>query len=276
MHMPFLRLKSFRVVAILAVRNEQHYMRRCLQHLHEQGVAACIIDNDSTDATREIIADFENCATVIRYIHHPYPGYYDWENLLCLKQQVANETQADWFMHLDADEIPESPFPGKTLAQAIRLVDRKGYNAINFNEFVFVPASDDEHWEDLDYVEGMKHYYYFSPRPQRLVRAWKNQPHPIDIAESGGHEVQFDGRRIYPQSFALRHYIALSRAYLITKYTLRDYAQNELDRGWHHNRIGITPELVHLPRPEELKTYRNDRMWDTSSPWTEHFFTPRP
>jgi glycosyltransferase involved in cell wall biosynthesis len=268
--------KSFRVVAILAVRNEQHYVRRCLQHLTEQNIAVCLIDNDSTDATREIVAEFEKRSTVIRYIQHPYPGYYDWENLLRLKQHIATEIQADWFIHLDADEIPESPLAGKTLAQAIRFVDRQGYNAINFNEFVFIPTNNHENWENRDYVEGMKKYYFFAPRPQRLVRAWKKQDVPVDIAQSGGHECQFSGRKVYPQSFVLRHYIALSRTYLITKYCSRNYAQHEVERGWHHNRIGITPERVHLPRPEELKTYRNDGKWDTSSPWTEHFFSLAP
>jgi glycosyltransferase involved in cell wall biosynthesis len=245
--------KSHRTEAILAVRNEQHYLQRCLNHLAEQEVSVCVIDNGSTDGSLDIARSFDpNVVTSI--VQHPYPGYFDWEGILKLKQQRAAESPAHWFIHVDADEILESPITGKTLAEAIHLVNRKGFNAINFNEFVFVPSNDRENWDGRDYVAGMDHYYFFEPHPQRLIRAWKKQSVPVDIAGSGGHDIRFPGRSIYPQAFILRHYIALSRDYLIDKYCERKYSPHELDRGWHHNRIGITPDAIQWPASRNIET----------------------
>jgi glycosyltransferase involved in cell wall biosynthesis len=268
--------KKLRIVAILAVRNEEKYLARCLKHLRKQGVASCIIiDNGSTDRTPEIIRSFDQ-SFVFRTMHYPYPGYFDWEGILRLKQQLAAEVSADWFIHIDADEILESPWPGKTLVNAIGLVDRKGYNTINFNEFVFVPTHDNEQWEDCDYVSGMKNYYFFEPRPQRLLRAWKRNNASIDLASSGGHNIMFKNRKIFPESFILRHYITLSRAYMIEKYCKRKFSPKEIEKGWHYPRIGITPDMIQLPHKDRLKKYRNNGIWDTSEPWHEHFFSALP
>jgi len=266
-------IRGFRVVAILAVRNERHYIGRCLNHLAEQGISVCVIDNDSTDGTLDIVTSFSK-SVVIKIVRHPYPGYYDWESMLKVKQQLASEIPARWFIHLDADEIPEAPRPDLNLKDAIKEVDGLGYNAINFDEFVFVPTTDDERWEGRDYVAGMKQYYLFEPRPLRMIRAWKRSGMPVDIASSGGHDAIFANRKICPESFVMRHYICLSREYLISKYETRNFSDHELKKGWHYNRVGLELENVHMPDTSRLSVYRDDGVWDKSNPWKEHFFIP--
>ena len=258
-------------MALLAVRNERHYIGRCLRHLEEQGVAACVIDNESTDGTLDIVNTFSK-SVVINVVHHPYPGYYDWEGLLKVKQRLASDIPAHWFMHLDADEIPEAPRHGQRLRDAILEVDRNGYNAINFDEFVFVPSTDEEHWEGRDYVAGMNHYYFFEPRPLRMIRAWKCSGSAVDIASSGGHDANFTNRKMCPDSFVMRHYISLSRNYLIGKYGARNFADQEIKKGWHYNRVGLELNHVHIPEPSRLNIYRDDGVWDKSKPWKEHYF----
>jgi glycosyltransferase involved in cell wall biosynthesis len=267
--------RRFRAVALLAVRNERHYIARCLEHLRRQGLQVCIIDNDSTDGTAEIIRQFSR-NLVIRHIRHPYLGYYDWEGILRRKQQLATEVEADWFIHCDADEIPEPRPPYPTLKRAFQSVARAGYNAVNFDEFVFVPAATDESWEGRDYVQGMRHYYFFAPSELRLVRAWQDTGAPIDLVSSGGHKPQFTGQRIFPDPFILRHYIALSRDHLINKYCTRRFASCELAKGWHYNRVGLDPNRIALPELSQLKRYGFDRCWDRSDPWREHFFSTKP
>ena len=271
--MPLSWFRPFRAAAIIAVRNERHTIGRCLQHLAEQGMEVYIIDNESNDGTSDIIASHMD-RTAVRCIQHPFPGYYDWDGLLRIKETLAREIHADWIMHLDADEIPESPFPGKTLAEAFRTVGQQGYNAVNFNEFVFVPSSENEDWTGRDYVAGMKRYYFFEPHPQRLVRAWKRKRKRVDLASSGGHDIQFPGRRIYPQAFALRHYIALSLDQFRSKYRERVFAPHEVARGWHYNRVHIGESHICLPDPARLHTCHEDGTWDTSTPWKTHFFEP--
>mgnify|MGYP000844814969 CR=1 FL=1 len=269
----FLRPRAPRIVALLAVRNEQDCLARCLRHLVDQGLQVAVIDNESTDRTPEIIRSLDP-DNLVRHEVHPFPGHYDWEAILRRKQELAAELDADWFVHVDADEIPESPFPGLTLAEALQHVEREGANAVNFNEFVFVPTSDEEAWEGRDYVAGMAWYYFFEPRPLRLVRAWKKGADPVDIAGSGGHDAQFPGRVIAPTPFVLRHYLTLSRRHLIEKYGSRVFSSHELEKGWHHNRVGI--ETTTVPWPSSAELHHVDGTWNTSQPRTRHFFESTP
>jgi glycosyltransferase involved in cell wall biosynthesis len=268
-------LTPFRAVAILAVRNERHYIGRCLEHLQRQKMKVCIIDNDSTDGTSEIIQRFSR-RLIIRYIRYPYPGYYDWAGMLKLKQRVATNLGAHWYLHCDADEILEPPDQFSTLKDAFREIGRSGYNAVNFDEFVFLPSSNRERWEGRDYVSGMRHYYHFAPKELRLVRAWKNTGVEVDLASSGGHTPAFPDQKVFPQSFVLRHYIGLSLDYIKQKYADRKYAADEIAKGWHHNRVGLDLDEMRLPPLSELKLYHSVHTWDKSDPWKKHFFERRP
>ncbi|MDN5780601.1 MAG: glycosyltransferase family 2 protein, partial [Luteimonas sp.] len=178
-----------RIVAILAARNEALYLRRCLQSLVANGLEVYVIDNDSEDDTAGIAREFLGQG-VIGIDQHPYLGSFDFVRMLQHKTDLCAKIDADWFMHCDADEIRQPPAPYSTLSQAVSDVDRQGYNAINFDEFVFLPTSECEHYENTDYVAKMRQYYFFDPKPLRRVNLWKNGAHPADIISSAGHSAQ--------------------------------------------------------------------------------------
>ncbi len=261
------------IVALLAVRNEAFYLERCLEHLFAQGIETYIIDNESTDDTIEIAKKY-----IGRGVFHietqPFLGFFDWANLLSHKEQLSQKIDADWFIHVDADEIREAPAPFRTLYEGIMKVDGEGYNAINFDEFVFLPTTDGESFEGTDYIKKMKYYYFFNPGFFRRVNAWKNIGQKVDLVSSGGHRVEFRGIKIYPQNFILRHYIALSRGHIISKYgTERIYSQEEVEkRGWHGQRAGFNAALLQLPDKRQLKMLANNNAWDRSVPWKKHTF----
>src|SRR5262249_46488822 len=79
----------------------------------------------------------------------------------------------------------------------------------------------------------------------------------VDLVSSGGHQVQFDGRRIYPENFLLRHYIALSAAHACRKYGAeRVYSKKEIiDLGWHGERARFSSDRFRLPLPDALKLF---------------------
>ncbi|RLC48319.1 MAG: glycosyltransferase family 2 protein, partial [Candidatus Cloacimonadota bacterium] len=62
-----------RVVALLTVRNEERYMKRCLEYLYNEGIEVCVIDNGSTDKTLEIAESFRD-KNVFRIEHYPFNG----------------------------------------------------------------------------------------------------------------------------------------------------------------------------------------------------------
>jgi glycosyltransferase involved in cell wall biosynthesis len=260
-----------RIVALLAVRNEELYIERCLDHLFEQGIETCVIDNDSNDRTRGIVEHFIGRG-VFRIEHLPYAGFFDLVEQLRCKERLASEIDADWFIHYDADEIRESPKPFTTLQQGIEAADRAGYTAINFEEFVFVPTSPDERFENRDYVAEMRHYYFFSPGALHRVNAWKKTQVDIDLASSGGHQVEFSGRRIYPDKFILRHYIILSAAHARRKYGQRVYSRREIEQlGWNRVRAKFSPDQFRLPMTETLKHLPIDsNIFDRSEPKVKH------
>jgi hypothetical protein len=69
-----------------------------------------------------------------------------------------------------------------------------------------------------------------------LVKGWKPQPAPVDLAGSGGHDVVFPGRRVFPYKFPIRHYPIRSQAHgerkiLAERKSRFDPAERA--RGWH-------------------------------------------
>jgi glycosyltransferase involved in cell wall biosynthesis len=255
----------------MTVRNEELYLPRALKHLRDQGIEVCLIDNGSTDSGIDIAHSFLGKG-VLRIEQLPYKGSFELLRVLENETRLAEEIQADWFIHYDADEIREASLPYRTLLEGIQEADRLGYNVINFDEFVFLPTHDSEHYENTDYVKEMRYYYFFEMAPLRRLNAWKNLKRPIDLKSSGGHRVVFEGQKIFPQSFILRHYIGLSKAHIIKKYGGRIYSQYEVDRlGWHGKRSKFEAQGLVLPSKSDLCCI-DTGYWDKSIPWKRHTF----
>lgn len=261
-----------RVVAILAIRNEVRYLQRCLTHLREQNVEVAIIDNQSSDETLEIAR--QNLGRgVIHLETYPYPGHYDWAGLLRRKEELALSLGADWYIHHDADEIRQAPAPYADLRAGLEAVDASGHNAVDFAEFVFVPTSAQESFEHTDYMRAMRYYYYFQPRPLNRVNAWKNTGVKVDLASSGGHQVSFPGRSVFPKKFVLRHYIFLSAEHAREKYECRVFSKAEVETlGWHGWRAKRPHRALVLPTRSRMKETTRTREWNTSVPFTQHAF----
>lgn len=267
-----------RIVALLAVRNEERYLKRCLHHLNREGIEVCLIDNGSTDLTLEIAESFRD-KNVIRIERLPFEGSFALRPVLETKERLAGEIKADWFIHHDADEIRQAPPHYKSLKEAITDVDRQGYNSINFDEFVFLPTAENPNHEGKDYVESMRHYYFFELRPLRRINAWKKFGQMVDLVSSGGHEISFEGQKIFPQTFIMRHYIALSYAHASAKFCGRVFLEKEVvEDNWHGYRAKCHPNDLVLPKASELKEIKDafSPELDKSDVWRKHFFVKQP
>jgi glycosyltransferase involved in cell wall biosynthesis len=268
-----------RVVAIIAAYNEERFIGACLEHLFAQGVEAYLCDNQSTDRTVPIAEAF--LGRGLRGIETiPRDGVYRWRQILARKEQLAAELAADWFIHLDADEIPQSPRSDQTLAEAIDAADDAGYDAIEFDELAFIAPRESPDHDHADFRRTMRWYYPFAPRPLHRVIAWKRQP-AVDLVSSGGHDARFRGRRIAPQRLFLRHYVVLSHDHMLRKYVQRRYDQGEVRHGWHGWRATLTPAGIRLPPRSALRYTADDSDLDASWPerrhwieWPEHGVEP--
>jgi glycosyltransferase involved in cell wall biosynthesis len=255
-----------RVLALLATHNEERFVGACLEHLTRHGVETYLIDNESADATVEIAQRFElaGLETATR------SGVYAWRPLLEHKEALAQTLDADWFIHLDADEIRLPPRSSLTLADAIAEVDALGYNAVNFQEFTFVPTIEAPDHDHPRFQETMRHYYpYFPGRSDRL-NAWKRQDTRVELAASGGHQVSFRDLNAYPHSLPMRHYLYLSTAHAVSKYVEREYDPAEVESGWHRLRAALGASDVTLLSQAELRETHSDDDLDPSDPWSAH------
>jgi glycosyltransferase involved in cell wall biosynthesis len=258
-----------RVVAIIATYNEERFIGACLEHLFANDVEAYLCDNESTDRTVEIATSYLGRG-LLGIEALPRDGTYRWQQILARKEQLAAQLTARWVLHLDADEIPQSPCPGQKLAEAFAEADAAGYNAVEFRELTFVATREASDHDHPEFRRTMRWYYAFAPRRLHLVRAWRRQP-SVDLVSTGGHRASFRHRRISPQALFLRHYLILSREHMLRKYVLRRYDAGEVRKGWHGWRARLTADKIRLPSQAELRFTATDADLDTSSPRRRHF-----
>lgn len=262
--------RRMRVVALLATYNEERFIERCIRHYIEHGVEVFLLDNDSTDRTVELAETYRGKG-LIGIERFPRAGVFDWRAILRRKEELADTLDADWFMHVDADEIRVPPRPGRALRDMFSEVDETGFNAVNFMEFTFIPTREEPDHDHPRFTETMLSYYPFAPTFPHRLNAWKRQPARVDLASIGGHHVQFAGLRMFPESFPMRHYLFLSVSHFIEKYARRLHNEADLKKGWHGWRARVVPSLVELPSRDELRTYRGDESLDASNPRAQHY-----
>jgi peptidoglycan/xylan/chitin deacetylase (PgdA/CDA1 family) len=248
-----------RVVALIASHNERRFIGSCLEHLCGQGVESYLIDDGSTDETVEIAEGFLDRG-LIGIEELARRDTYDWRGPLRRKEELARELDADWFIHLDPDEVRLPPSPDQTLAQALEVVDSEGYNALNFFEFTFVPTREEPDHDHGDFQQTLRTYYPFAPKSPHQLKAWKAAG-TAELARFGGHRVSFPDLRMYPEPFPMKHYLFLSVPHAIEKY---------LERDWHGWRARITEADLGLPSRSELRVSRSDEDLDPGGPRTRH------
>ena len=260
--------------AVLHVRNEEEVLRRCFDHLLANGLDIAVLDNESDDRTAAILDSYG--ASEIRHREIvPFDGTLNLPVLLARMDAMVRQLGSDWIVYAGADEILQSPIAGETLVEGIARLDARGYTAINFHEYVFVPTSRWIGYEGKDYVRGMRHYYFFQPLYPRLMRAWRFDPR-LEGFRGAGHRI--GGQVILaPEDWILRHYIVRSFKQAKEKYARRSYSQAGLARGWHNNRVGVDWRRVKLPRKSALKYLPEGSLdFDRSDPWNAHFWQQRP
>ncbi|WBU61365.1 glycosyltransferase family 2 protein [Paracoccus albus] len=231
------------VMAFVCGRNTKEYLPTLTENMKKQSVPLVYIDNGSDDGSVEMAEKL--IGDGIEELHHlPYDGAFSVEAQLKKKHRLIERHAPRWIIHMDADEIIEHRDEGRTLLEIAQNAEKSEYNAINFNEFVFLP----EHHQDFagkDYAAQMRRYYLFEPVPFRLMRMWRHGLGLSNVADAG-HRLS-GPLRVAPVSHNLRHYMALSEEAAAQKYVGRPFAAAELAKKWHANRLGITRDDVRMP-----------------------------
>ena len=266
------------IVAVVAIRDDDDYVQNCLTHLAAQDVNFIVINNGMRQKGLEALQHPEVSRRLVDYVDLAFNGTFELRRQLEMKERLIDQLDADWVIHVDVDEIMHSRVPGETLREAISRLDATGATVIDFSEYVFLPVLEPY----LPGHEGWQpslHYYFFSPAAPRLLRARR---HRIGLSTlpgdsgfgSGGHTLFGPSQKLASENMVLRHYLARDQEHARQKYTQRLFCQDELDIGWHFNRIGHSPKKFDLPRLSRLKTLdRPDSCsFDDSQPENLHFW----
>ena len=270
-------------LAILAVKNEKRQISYVLSSLINEGLDVVLLDDGSTDGTRELAEHFLGKG-LLEIRTRPDQGVYDWTSVLKWKKKVGSEFPHKWLVHVDADEWLQHPEQGKTLSDLINEADAAGANAIDFEEFTFIPKRELSGEEDPR--KTFTSYYWHKPIGFGYLRAWKKRA-GISNIKSGGHGLHGPflwargGIKRYSKKGLLRHYPILGVEHLKEKYGKRVFAQRDLDRGWHSDRLNLSDWSLSVFENEHIfklaKT--TDKDFIRSNPINKHFWYedwPRP
>jgi SAM-dependent methyltransferase len=264
---------SFRVVALMPTFNEADLLEHSIRALGADGVGVYVIDNWSTDETQSIVNRLAGQG-VVGAERFPPGGparYSEWNSVLLRMEELSASLDADWFIHVDADERLRSPWPDLALRDAIYFVDQCGFNCIDHTVLTFHPVDDTPEHGD---PEQTLRFFQFGQQPGHFLqrKAWKNVGMRPEHAESGGHDVVSQGQRVYPYRFLLKHYPVQSQAHGERNILLERISRlcpEQSERGWHvhhdsnhhgHQLVRDKTELLRFSREEFHREYLVERL----------------
>lgn len=265
-----------RIVALMTVYNEGDLIRPVIGDLIANGIDVYLLDNASTDDTVEQASHWLGKGLLHIESYPRDSGFpertereFALKDILRREEEVAAHLGADWYLHVDADEFRESPWEGLTLSQAIRKAESEGYSAINYELYNFRPTGDDfprggdprrflTHWEPGDWFDSVQ------------IKTWKHPGTRVDLANTGGHNVQFPGRKVCPVPFILRHYPIRGEEHGRRKIfgeRFGRFSEAERAQGWH-----IQYEEYRSGKKSFLHDPAKLRPWEEGKPARQAIF----
>lgn len=264
---------DFRVVAFMAAYNEEDIIVQSIEKWTDQGVSVHVLENWSTDSTYDLVKQLEGRlpVTVERFPEAGPSPYFDWGAMLARIEELSGEIEADWFVRRGADEVLVAPWPSLSYKDSLYFVDLAGFNCVDHTILEFHPV-DDGFEAGMDHESYFKHFDFKHLSHPFQRKAWKNYGQPISTIPSAGHDVIFEGRRVYPFKFLLKHYSFRSQEHGEKKVFRERKARwnpGERARGWHvhydamqagHRFLRSTTEKEFFEESNFNKTYLVERL----------------
>lgn len=201
-----------KALALMCVYNEEDVIEETVNNLFAQGLDVFVVDDGSTDSTIERLDCLARSSGRLTLDKDLRKGSVHLDKEILFTRMLAEASSAtasgyQWMMTVDADEIRCSPWPDLTLVEAFAHVERMGYQAVDFTVIDFRYAKGQIMTQD-SYEHQMRHFE-FGLRPGHFlqIKAWRHEPTiRASLFPSRGHEVTFEGRRVFPLKFLLKHY----------------------------------------------------------------------
>jgi hypothetical protein len=228
------------ITALVPCYNEADILRPMLRHWTMRGMRVFVLDNWSTDGSFEI-AQGEAGVTVERWPQHPI-ATFEWGAMLDQFERRSGTIETDWFAIAGADQYLDCPWRNyDEVVDEVSDIDAAGFNAIQFDMVNYLPHDD-------QFVSGDPVDYFTQRDPVQngfLCCMWKKSAAPSPhLARAAAHDVDFDGRKISPLVFTLRHYPIRSQAHgtrKVFKERKARWSPSERAKGWHVQYDDIEP-----------------------------------
>jgi glycosyltransferase involved in cell wall biosynthesis len=103
--------------ALICTKNEEDFIGLCLEHLIPYVDEIILVDNGSTDRTKEIASQYDT----VKMFDYPATN-----NMAEVRNFSLSKATGDWFLQVDADEIyPASEM--RKIREFIETAEEKGY-----------------------------------------------------------------------------------------------------------------------------------------------------
>lgn len=264
------RTEKLPVTAVINCFNESDIIADTVLYLVRQNINVVVVDNWSTDGSFEILTRLSKQHQTVQVNRFPETpsGDYNWNEQLINTIGISEQLGHGWYLHYDADEIRESPWSGVNLRDAISYVDSLGYNAIDFTLLTFKYLQNDQEYDYKTTLERLRYWSFGEHRSDfRQVKAWKYTGQPVNLNNSGGHAVMFEGRKIYPLKFLTKHYPLRNSEQAHQKLFCDRFPRIQKEKqklGWHNHYDHITER--HLEGWDK----RSLSSWNATSFGTEY------
>ncbi|PSW84061.1 hypothetical protein CTN07_14785 [Photobacterium damselae] len=232
----------------------------------EAGLEQIIIDNWSSDGTWTIIEELrKKYPKKITAFHYPFEGptsNFMWRAMLDLKTNIALHHKGRWIIHQDSDEYTIPPIKGIQLGDFLSFVEQEGFNCVSLRMLDFVPLND-----DFTIGNPISHFknYRISDIPSYIIqnKIWLQGDDKVDLVSSGGHNVFFKGRKIFPLRLPRFHYSIRSIEHAKSKYSPKRAERVKEEQevlGWHgHTDFKIKEKVIY--KEDETIRYHFDDLY---------------
>lgn len=226
-----------RLIAISVVKNEADVVEAFVRHTGSFADHHLILDNGSTDGTREMLTALIGEGLPLTVVDDPTPGHWQKERTTRLMHRVASELEPDWILPIDADEFLVTP-----VAASIHDLLEGHCSPVRIPWQTYVPTPSDDQ-EESNPVIRIRHRLAREGRPTNKIVV----PGPLAAAGSlhqGNHDIALQGEaeplnRPLLGEACLAHFPARSVVQLAKKIAIGEIQYlargNQHDWGFHYH-----------------------------------------